>query len=84
MGGDKFAFKRSGKHSIYFYIQATLSVQANPRGVKRKEKKKSNRTEKGETGFRLITAELQNVRGKRNLICSGHLLLIIVCLQKKI
>lgn len=84
MGGDKFAFKRSGKHSIYFYIQATLSVQAKTPEVLKEKKKKSNRREKGETGFRLITAELQNVRGKRNLICSGHLLLIIVCLQKKI
>lgn len=48
MGGDKFAFKRSGKHSIYFYIQATLSVQANPRGVKRKEKKKQQKRERGD------------------------------------
>lgn len=40
MGGDKFTFKRpENTVSIFFYAQATISVQANPRGLKRKKKK---------------------------------------------
>lgn len=44
MGGDKFTFKRpENTVSIFFYAQATISVQANPRGLKGKKTRQQKR-----------------------------------------
>lgn len=68
--------QRPGNVVLIFYTHGTVNAQKIPGGLI------GNKRCKEEMGFQMMTAELLCARGKKKLICSGHLLLIIVSSER--